>query len=267
MRRPFGQALRLGVAADGVALVRAARWRRATPELVATSAFGADGADTLAATADAIAQVLGQGEYTGWPLTVVLADELVRTWRVLPPPGAARVADLEAASALRFHTLYGDSAAGWQMAASWDQSHPFLAAAVPKPLMAVLEQAAARQRLALVSIVPQFVANWNRWRGALARGAWFGQLHEQVLTLGALEHGRLAGLRAALVPPGADGAWLGAHLAREAMLLDLAAPATLQLVGKLPTSWRGTDTCSVLAGGGAQDWPALARLACSGAYA
>ncbi len=267
MRRPLGHALRLGVAADGVALVRGARWHRSTPALVGASSFGADSADTLAATAQAIDQLLGEGEYAGWPLTVVLSDELVRTWRVQPPPGAARLADLEAASALRFHTLYGDNPAGWQMAASWDQSHPFLAAAVPRPLMAVLEQAAARQRLPIVAIVPQFVASWNRWRGALARGAWFGQLHEQVLTVGAVEHGRLAGLRATLVAPDADGAWLAAHLAREAMLLDLAPPSTLQLVGNVPANWRGADACGVLASGGAPDWPAAARLACAGAYA
>ena len=259
MRRRFGQALRLGVAAGAVALVKTSRWG-APAALVAEQAY-----EGAAGLQDALKAVLG-GEYAGWPLTIVLADELVRLWQVTPPRQTARLADLEAAAALRFQLLYGEPAADWILRAGWDLDRPFLAAAMPRALLAALEQGAAAHQLKVVEIVPQFVAVLNRCAGALRPGAWFGTVHDKVLTLGACDAGAVVAVRPQALPEGAGTNWLAEHLAREALRLNLAVPDRLQLWGGVPPAWIGASATQ-LGFAGAAGWPAAAVLAASGSAA
>ncbi|HEU4372154.1 MAG TPA: hypothetical protein VFS02_01615 [Telluria sp.] len=256
MRRRFGQALRLGVAHDGIALVKTSRWG-AHATLLSEHAGAPDSA--------ALAALLG--EYAGWPLTIVLADELVRLWQVTPPQHSTRVADLEAAAALRFQHLYGEPAANWRLSAGWHPDRPFLAAAMPRALLGALEQGAAA--VPLIEIVPQFIAVYNRWSRALKPGAWFGVVHDQVLTVGACDGGAIVAVRAAAVPDGADAGWLDAHVAREALRLNLPTPSRLQLWGSVPAAWLAAEpiACSRLGVGEQPGWTAAARLAASGSAA
>jgi hypothetical protein len=256
MRRRFGQALRLGVGHDGMALVQTSRWG-AHATLLSEHAGAFDSA--------ALAALLG--EHAGWPLTIVLADELVRLWQVTPPQHSTRLADLEAAAALRFQHLYGEPAASWRLSAGWNPDRPFLAAAMPRALLGALEQGAAS--LPLVEIVPQFIAAFNRWSAAINPGAWFGVVHDRVLTLGACDGGAIVAVRAAALPDGADAGWLDGHVAREALRLNLPAPSRLQLWGSVPAAWIGSGAiaCSRLGAGEQPGWTAAARLAASGSAA
>jgi hypothetical protein len=258
MRRRFGQALRLGVARGGIALVKTSRWGRA-PDLVAAQALAPDALDSAAGVQDALAALL-DGAYAGWPLTIVLADDLARLWQVLPPRQATRLADLEAAAAMRFQALYGEPAAAWTIRAGWDPARPFLAAALPRALLGALEQGAALRQMPLLEIVPQFVAVMNRCAGALRPGAWFGVVHDEVLTLSAGP-----AVRAAALPEGAGAAWLAEHLAREALRLNLPMPERVQLWGAVPESWNGA--VGSLGQAGQPGWPSAAVLAASGSAA
>jgi hypothetical protein len=267
MRRFPGQALRIGVSGSALALVQTSRWRGAPLRVLAEQPI----AGGLEATAHGVRQLLGAAP-PGWPLTIVLADDLLRLWQVTPPPGSARRSDLEAAAALRFHALYGEPAAGWKLAANWDAVRPFLAAAMPRPLLALLEQAAAEHQLDIVEIVPQFVAGLNRYRAALQDGAWCGQVHQQVLTTGVLAAGGVAAVRAAPVPEDAGPAWLGEHIAREALRLNLPVPQRLQLWGQPPAAWSapsgaGPIRCSQFGPLGDGAWSAAVQLACAGSRA
>lgn len=251
MRRRFGQSLRIGVTAGAVSLLRCPRWGGATPEVLAEQAYVA-GAD-FSALGLALERLLqadgGASAYAGWPVSFVLADELLRLWVVKPPAGVARPADLEAAAALRFQSLYGEAAGGWKIVADWDPALPFFAAALPLPLLAVLEQGAARHQLAVVEIAPHFILAWNRWQGALTAGSWYGLVHDGLLTIGARDGRRLVAQRVLPVPalaPGAEHYWLSQTVAREALLLDLPAPARLQLSGQVPPSWAKTEQAGVL---------------------
>lgn len=267
MRRRFGQALRLGVSGSEVCLLRTSRWGASAgaPELLGRAplvaaglvqggpgALSADFSANLSADLPmdlptalpaALASLLADASYAGWPLSVVLADDLLRLWQVTPPDGVARLADLQGAAALRFQTLYGESAAQWRMMASWDNRRPFFAAAAPQALLAALEQGAATQRLTLVAVVPHFIGAWNRWRRALQAGAWFGVVHDGLLSLGAVEAGQLRAVRILPLPvetaqqAGADHHWLSLGVGREALLLGLAAPSLLQLCGQVPAQW------------------------------
>jgi hypothetical protein len=268
MRKRFGQSLRIGVAPDGLALATADGWRGKGAQIIAELAVGSTGPGHIEAIGAAVRQLLADVAGANWPATVVLADDLARLWQVVPPQGAARLADLEGAAALRFQALYGEPATGWKISAGWDAARPFMAGAIPRQLLGVLEQAAAKQRVQLLGIVPQFVAGFNRWQGALKPGAWYGQVHAGVLTVGAIENGRLNAVRAAALPEGASLEWLAAHIAREALRLNLAPPARLQLAGPAPAAWNNSAgaalACTLLdAGQGASLSPA-ARLALTG---
>ena len=267
MRRRFGQALRLGVARGGIALVRTSRWGAAPVSLLAETSLAPGALDSPAGIDDALTAVL-EGA-AGWPLTIVLADELVRLWQVTPPQLSTRLADLEAAAALRFQLLYGEPASNWSLSGGWDPLRPFLAAAMPRALLGALGQGASAHQVPLVEIVPQFVAVLNRWSGALKPGAWFGLVHDKVLTLGARDGDAIVAVRAAALPEGADAGWLAAHLAREALRLNLAAPERVQLWGSVPSDWMASNAvaCSRLGAAEPAGWSEAARLAASGSAA
>jgi hypothetical protein len=166
----------------------------------------------------------------------VLADELTRMWRVTPPPGAARMADLEAAAGLRFQSLYGEPPSAWQVSADW-AVQPFFAAAVPRALLAVLKP---WRRTASCPSSPSSRASSTlepQPRG-LEAGAWFGHVHDSLLTLAAAEaDGKgLRAIRPLPIPHGADHYWLTQTLQREALLLDMEAPQ-LQVNGNAPAAW------------------------------
>ncbi|MFC0169608.1 hypothetical protein ACFFKC_16100 [Pseudoduganella danionis] len=243
MRRAWGQSLRIGVAAQGVSLLRESRWRKAGVEVLAQHVCSAAVAHPYDGLAQGLRALLGGHQLAGWPVRFVLADELVRLWRVEPPAGAARLADLQASAGLRFQSLYGEAPAGWQISADWNAAAPFWAAAMPRELLEVLQLQAQEHGLRIVSIEPQMIAVLNRWRRALRPGAWFAAVHDGVLSIAALEPDASA-VRAIRVLPmpsaqNADQLWLGQVLQREALRLDMAAPQLLQVCGSAPKLWHG----------------------------
>jgi hypothetical protein len=269
MRRLPGQALRLGVGHDSLALVRTSPFG-ARREVVAE--LRVDSAQDPQALAPALRTLLAEAQVAGWPLTVVLADELARMWQVAPPPQAASPADLEAAAAMRYAALFGAPPAGWEIAADWQATRPFLAAALPRALLDLLAQAASEARCTLVEVVPQFVAALNGWRKLRRPGAWFGLVHGQVLTIAAYDGALLAALRTAVVPPGADREWLESHVAREALRVGIGRPERLQVCGSAPRSWVSHEgrlkfSCTLLDDDGTAGTSAAVRLACTGSAA
>src|SRR5450830_1596664 len=145
MRKGFGQFLRIDVAVDTVAVQRVHRWRgfgrgsAAAPATLATQAIAPSADHPFDAIANALRAILSELDAEGWPVSIVLADELTRMWRVTPPPGAEHMADLEAAALLRFQSLYGETPVAWQVSADWLATQPFFAAAVPRALLSVLQ--------------------------------------------------------------------------------------------------------------------------------
>lgn len=263
MRRRFGQGLRIGVSSAGIALVKTSRWGSDPVTVVAEHALPQGALAQHVAVG--LRAALADGAWSRWPASVVVADDLARMWQVTPPAGAARMADLEAAAALRFQQLYGEPASGWQIAGGWDPSQAFTAAALPRALHDALSIVAAEHKLALVEVVPQFIAGWNRWCGLVAPDAWYGLVHDGVLTFGVPDGAGLGPVRAAQVPPGADASWLDAHAAREALRLGVAAPARLQLSGQVPESWRRGEL--MVMGEVGAGWSAGAALAATGSRA
>lgn len=267
MRR-LGQSLRIGVAANGLSLVKTGRLFGSAPLALSEQPLDLFAPDALA---PGLRMLFSDLPLAGWPVTVVLADDLLRLWRVAPPPGATRLADLEAAAALRFQHLFGASPLDWRISADWSADNPFLAAAAPRVLLDQLTAAAGEHRFHLVEVAPQFVAALNQWRRERRPGAWFGQVHGGVLTLAAYEGRALAAVRTAVIPPGADRDWLEAHVGREALRVGVGRPERLQLCGAAPSSWASSPgrlkfACSLLENID-DGWSELARLARTGSAA
>jgi hypothetical protein len=263
MRRTIGQSLRIDVSPHAVSVQRVGGWRlpgrAAAPQTLATQQITPSGEHPFDAIANALRALLGELDVAGWLVGFVLADELTRMWRVTPPAGAARMADLEAAAGLRFQSLYGEPPSAWEVSADWDVAQPFFAAAVPRALLALLGAVAQDGKLSVVAIEPRFVNAWNRSRRGLKQGAWFGHVHDSLLTLAAAEaDGKgLRAIRPLPIPHGADHYWLTQTLQREALLLDMDAPQLLQVNGNVPAAWTApVDSaahipCSVLTGSAA----------------
>ncbi|MGX4641821.1 hypothetical protein [Massilia sp. SYSU DXS3249] len=272
MRRWPGQVLRLGVGHDSLALVKTSRFKRHSTVLAETRIDDAARPEELAR---GLRTLLADVAIAGWPVVVVVADELARMWQVAPPPAAASPTDLQAAAAMRHAALFGEAHAGWTIAADWQATRPFLAAALPAALLGALQGWAREAGCHLVEIVPQFVAAMNGWRKLHRPGAWFGLVHGQVLTLAAYDGPLLAALRSAVVPPGADRDWLESHVAREALRVGVGRPERVQLCGTAPRSWNSHEgrlkfACTLLeddAADAAQPRSAAVRLACTGSPA
>jgi hypothetical protein len=266
IRPLLGQSLRLGVAPDGLALVRTSIWPHERTRLLGEVRFAALGTNAIGRELDAL---LAEHMVAGWQLRVVLSDELVRLWQVTPPQGAARMADLEAASALRFQSLFGASPAGWAIRADWSATQPFLASAVPQDLLERLQLAAVSHGFRLIEVTPQFVAALNRHRSQRRPGAWFGLVHGGVLSVAAFDGKQLAAVRTAPIPEGADRDWLEGHIAREALRVGLGRPERLQVCGPAPQSWGSSAgrlkfACTFLEDEFDPLWPDSARLALAG---
>lgn len=217
MPRLGSPSLRIGLSRRAVTLERVDRRGRSTPLPGVRVAEH----EPLAA---ALSAALQGAECRRMRARVVLADELVRYFMVTPPQNAASLRDCRAAAQLRFQLLYGEPAAAWRIEADWDAREPFLACAMPAPLLDALHAAAAEHGLDLVETCPQFVTAWNRWHGQLPGDAWFGAAHDDGMTVGALHEGRLHAVRSLDAAPHAARD----ALAREALLLDLPMPAQLR---------------------------------------
>jgi hypothetical protein len=231
----WGSRLRIGLSRHGLVLVKTRR--RQPSALLKEIALPEQDIATPELLAAGLRQILMAADRS--PVSVVVADHWVRMMMVTPPQNLRSLQDCEAAAAMRFQALYGEPAADWQIVGDWSARQPFLACALPRAQGNTLQQLAAECHVTLLEVVPQFIAAWNCWHRAVRAPAWFGIVHEQILTLGVIDHKRLCAVRTLPLPDivWQDGQWLPARLAQEALRLNLPAPAQLQLCGDLPGQW------------------------------
>jgi hypothetical protein len=240
-----GTSLRIGLSRNSVAVVRTSGWPRRRSELLIERAL-----DTMSheEIVHCLRGALADVNCAGLTAIVVLADDWTRLFMVAPPLNAERLRDCHAAAALRFQSLYGDSALDWKIDADWDARHPFLACALSRPMLSALEQVGAECRLTLIGIVPQFIAAWNRWQRSVQDNAWYGTVHGDIVTLGVIGGRRLINVRRLMVPAQAhhDGAWWSEQMAREALRLALPLPARVHLYGSAPGRWFATGASALI---------------------
>lgn len=235
----FGNTLRIGISRTGMTLMQGSGWLRRRYSVVSDLPLTQDetaAPDRIAARLDTM---LTDGQCRAQTATVILADDLVRFFMVTPPHNVKRLQDCRSAAAMRFQTLYGESAADWHIEADWALQKPFLSCALPRPLLSALQQATNKHRLKLVAVLPQFVAAWNRWRSVIQADAWFGVAHAGNLTLAVIDRHGLHAVRTTVLASEhrQDERWLPEHVKREALRLNVTQPSRIQLCGDSAAHW------------------------------
>ena len=239
MRKQRLTALRIGVSRRGLALAGMRGRLRPQTDILADLRIDSGTGAEFGELGNRLDAAIRDAHCSRLPATVVIANELARFFMVTPPHNAAGLQDGRAAAAMRFHALFGEPADAWQLAADWCFDKPFLACALPRILTEAICRVAETHRLTLLEVAPHFVAAWNAWSTRLKPDAWFGVAHGDMLTLGATAHGHLVSVRSTSFPAGEHNGleWLGQHLAREALRLNLDAPSRIQLCGDVPERW------------------------------
>ncbi|MFZ6748829.1 hypothetical protein [Undibacterium sp. Ren11W] len=237
MFKRFGQSLRIGIARDSITVLRISKWHEPAVTVLFEQKFVALDNHTPDQLRLRLEQSMQGIAANNLPTTIVLADDLVRLWQVTPPLGSTRIADIQAAAAMRFFSLFGETMDDWQMSADWQVRRSFFSAAIPHTILKVLTQLAHEHQLALVEIAPQFVLAWNRWSAKIKPGAWFASINDQVLSVALIEGSNICAVHSILVPTEANHDWLQAHLTRLGLLLNVTVPTQLQICGQFKQSW------------------------------
>ena len=239
MRKRFGSALRIGLSKTGATVVRTSGWLQTHSEVLAEWAGSQEECASPESVINRLGVLLKDVDCSRMPARIVLSDSWVRRWMVVPPQNATSLADCHAAASARFQALFGDAMFGWHLAADWDARQPFLACAIPRPLLTALQQIAKEHRLVLLEVAPHFVAAWNSWLKQLQEGIWFGVLHQNVLAFAVVGQNGLEVTRDVTLP---DEAMRDQHrvpeiLAREALRLNVPMPQEIRLCGQVPAHW------------------------------
>jgi hypothetical protein len=251
MLKRLRQSLCIVVDAGSISLVLRQGWLRPTATLLSSKPWGLPGrpGDGLS---DVLNALLTDAGLRHLPTRVVLSDVLMRTWRVEPPRNASRMQDCEAATAMRFQTIFDESPDDWLLSCVPDASHAFMAWAVRRSLVNDLSQVLGNHQLNLLCIEPEFIVLWNHWQPQLPANAWLGVYTTDSLVLGVVHGSRLEGVRRLPLTALAhqDAVWLRQAVQREADRLDLPAPAAMGLCGSVPKPWLASDAdlpaCTVL---------------------
>jgi hypothetical protein len=235
----------IGLSTTGLAIVHREGWWRAKYRVLL---------DTPPALAPLTAEHLSETLQNGFkqancgklPASIILDDAWVRYFMVSPPNNASNIRDCHAAAHRQFKHLYDEAPQAWQINAAWDAQHPFLACALPRPVLKALELAAQSQKISLLRITPHFIACWNKW--PVDKG-WFGLVHGGQLNLAAIDQGRLKALRQSpfTLAHWQDQDYLPTLMEREALRLGITMPTQLVMHGQLPgnnaNETRGKLTC------------------------
>jgi hypothetical protein len=239
MRKRFGSVLRIGLSRTGASVVRTSGWLQTHNEVVAEWTGSQDECTSPESVINKLGVLLKEVDCQGMPARIIVSDVWVRRWMVVPPHNATSIADCQAAASARFQTLFGDAISGWHLAADWDARHPFLACAIPRPLLAALQQLANEHGLVLLEVVPHFVAAWNSWRKHFQAGTWFGVLHQKVLTFALVGQNGPEFVRDVTLPYEAmrDQYRVPEILGREALRLNVPVPMEIRLCGQVPAHW------------------------------
>ncbi|OGB21138.1 MAG: hypothetical protein A3I66_10120 [Burkholderiales bacterium RIFCSPLOWO2_02_FULL_57_36] len=252
MLNPLRHSLRIGISRTRITLLKTSGLLRPRANLLANAPIAEEAAATPERLGAQLDSMLAAANCSRLATTIVLSDDWTRLLMVTPPKNSGSLQDCRAAADMRFQNLYGEPVSGWMLEADWDARHAFLACAIRRPLLDTLQQTALKNHLKLISITPQFIAMWNRWKRKLQANAWFGAAHADMLTLGAVDGRRLCAVRTVAIPAGAwqEKHWLPEHLSREALRLNLPMPSHIQLCGSVPGQWAtqtmGALTCTRL---------------------
>ena len=169
---------------------------------------------------------------------IVVSDEWCRFFIVRPPARATRPGDLTFAAEDRFKTLYDEPPREWTIRADWHATRPFLACAMYKPLLAVLDGAPLRN---VSQVVPQMVHYYARHAPGARRGrSWLVSCGPRRLTLAVTQDRACTDVHQ--LPVASHTRDLERSFEEfvesERLRLNQPAPDDIVLCGTIPLRWR-----------------------------
>ncbi|MCA1323581.1 hypothetical protein [Herbaspirillum sp. alder98] len=231
-------ALRIGLSKSGVTVLQVSRWRKPRVQVLKEAELVGpiDTAEQLKLALDAV--LAGIDVRSRW-VSIVLADEWAHYFSVASPANVTRLEDCKAVADLRFRRLYDLDPAQWKIEATWSASHNFLACALPRWLIETLLACGRQHGFHLTGIVPQFVGAWNQWHKRIAADSWFGLVHQNRITLCALQGKRPVDVDTlfASAHDAQNSSWLEEQLTRNALVQGREMPTRLYLCGILQPTW------------------------------
>ncbi len=181
---------------------------------------------------DTIADLLREHASSPADLRTVVRDECARYFVVEPPGNARKMSDLRLAARLRFDGLYGDTAADWAVNADWHATRPFLACAMPAPVIAAAANAARACRLRNAGVTTEFTLSWNTQRRRMPdRRAWVVHLGRQMDVVAACAGGSVAAVSMVSRARPVAAADMVDVIARCALRWNRPVPHTVYLLG------------------------------------
>jgi len=198
--------MHIGLTPSCVAVVKSAGWPRRAIQDEGTHAWDTGSSPTALQFGEALHSMLASMRCRGLRAEVVLSDDLVRHWMVTPPVNARSVEACRLAAQARFAALYGEGTDGWRWGADWRVDRPFLASALPLEWLVMLQQVCSAHGMHLLSVSPELVSVWNRWRRHLCAGEWLASACGGRVTLAALDVGGLRQVGRVILSSGAAAA-------------------------------------------------------------
>jgi hypothetical protein len=191
---------------------------------------------------DALRDGLEKANLTGISVQVVLHDDAMRIWPVSLPDYASRMADLDAACAMRFEAIFDEPLGPWVWRSSPQLSSDFIACAMRRTRLKELQAILRKHSLGLASVEALSVALWNRWRQPLkakSANAWLGICTQHEFTLCLAQQGNVIQVRHVPLSQTllTDPLWLSQHAQREASRFGQSMPELIGLCGSVIDPW------------------------------
>jgi len=162
----------IGITPSSIAIARVTGILRKSNQIVAEKMLPLDQRGVLKHLCDQLSALIKDNGLRNSSAKLVLSDALARFWMVQPPLNASTMSDLQAATAARFQTLYGESPSQWTIQADYQHDRPYLAAAIPSAWLEAIEAVKRDFHMKINEIAPQSVVAYNRWHHLLQAGSW-----------------------------------------------------------------------------------------------
>ncbi len=135
------------------------------------------------AAVNALAERLAEPDWAGAGLRIAVADHWARQSVVPAVEGLERTGERLVYARHWLAQTYGEMGDDWQLAVGEGlPSRPFVASALPSALLASLQEVAAGAGVKLLSVKPQLVVAYERWRKRLPDNGWLVTLDEGCLS-------------------------------------------------------------------------------------
>lgn len=156
-----------------VAIVESTRgWRPRSRNLAVLSCEGVAGEPAWRAPLAALRQWLEQNKYAKTDIEIIVSDSFVR-YAVIPwSDNVQSRAELAVLSRIHFETLFGETAAQWEIQADCSTYEAAgVGCALDRTFIAELRELITAHKLRLVSLQPYLMRVFNRWRRRIGDSA------------------------------------------------------------------------------------------------